>query len=130
MGYLAGAEDFETRRALRLRTHRLIGEDEGCAGNDDRAHSNNKLLVDAGFLRHVGNVWIVRGWFAIDTNPFRTALVVPAIEGAKDVQAFDPDTSDRRASDFDAVAIDVNHSCPVPRQGSSRVRCLISPVSR
>jgi hypothetical protein len=88
---------------LRRRTHWLIGEDEGCAGNDDRAHSHNKLLVDAGFLRHVGNVWIVRRWFAIDTNPFRTALVVPAIEGAKDVQAFDPDTSDRRASDFDAI---------------------------
>ena len=91
LSYLAREQDFEAGLALRVGVHWLIGENQSCAGYDDFVYPSDECIGDAGLARHLRDVWIVCGRFAVDSNPFRSPLIVPARKCAKNMQSFDLD---------------------------------------
>jgi len=109
LSYLARGQDFEARLALRAGIDGLIGENQSRAGYDNFAYPSDECIGDAGLARHLRDVWIVCGRFAIDSNPLRSALIVPSRECAENVQSFDLDRPHAASADLDTVAINVNH---------------------
>ncbi len=109
LSYLAREQDFEAGLALRVGVHWLIGENQSRAGYDNFAYPGDECIGDAGLARHLRDVWIVCGRFAIDPNPFRSALIVPSRKCAENVQSFDLDRPHAASADLDTVAINVDH---------------------
>jgi len=109
LSYLARGHDFEAGLALRVRVDRLIGENQSCAGYDNSAYPSDECSCNAGLARHFRDVWIACSRFAIDPDPFRSALIVPSRECAKNMQSFDLDGSHAASADLDTVAINIDH---------------------
>jgi hypothetical protein len=68
--YLAREQDFEAGLTLRAGVHWLIGENQSRAGYHNFAYSSDECIGDARLARHLRDVWIVCGRFAIDSLGF------------------------------------------------------------
>jgi hypothetical protein len=70
LSYLARDQDFEAGLALRAGVDGLIGENQSRAGYDNFAYPGDECIGDAGLARHLRDVRIVCGRFAIDSLGF------------------------------------------------------------